>query len=43
VDVVTQNQETVHCAVLTDCGQTLEGSGGQSDTEPIDGTVGGND
>ena len=39
VDVVTQNQQTVHCEVLTDSGQTVEGSSGHSDTEPTDGTV----
>jgi hypothetical protein len=35
---VTQNQQTVQCEVLTDSGQTLKGSFGNSDTEPTDGT-----
>ena len=38
VDTVTQNQQTVQCEVLTDNGQTAEGSSGHSDTEPTDGT-----
>ena len=37
--IVTQNQQTVQCEVLTDSGQTVEGSSGHSDTEPTDGTV----
>ena len=39
MDIVTQNQQTVQCEVLTDSGQTVEGSSGHSDTEPTDGTV----
>jgi len=33
VDIVTQNQETVQCEVLTDSGQIVETSSGHSDTE----------
>ena len=39
VDIVTQNQQTVQCEVLTESGQTLAKSSGHSDTEQIDGTV----
>jgi len=39
VDIVTQNQHTVQCEVLTDSGQNLVDSSGHSDTEPTDGTV----
>ena len=39
MDIVTQNQQTVHCEVLTDSGQTVEDSSGHSDTVPRDGTV----
>jgi len=39
VDIVTKNQQTVQCEVLTDSGQTVEGSSGHSDKEPTDGTV----
>ena len=51
MDIVTQNEQTVHCEVqtdsgqtvqcevLTDSGQTVEGSSGHSDTESTDGTV----
>jgi len=38
VDIVTQNQQNVHCEVLTDSGQTVEDSSVYSDTEPTDGT-----
>jgi hypothetical protein len=34
VGIVTQNQQTVRCEVLTDSGQTVEGSSERSDTEP---------
>jgi hypothetical protein len=43
VDIVTQNQQTVHCEVLTDSGQTLHDFSGHSDTEPTDGVVWGTD
>jgi len=39
VDVVTQNQQTVRCEVLTETGQNVEDSSGRSDTESTDGTV----
>jgi len=39
VDIVTENKQRVQCEVLTDSGQTLEGSSGHSDTEPTEGTV----
>ena len=31
MDIVTQNQQTVQCEVLTDSGQTVEGSSVHSD------------
>jgi len=37
--IVTQNQETVQCEVLTYSGQSVEESSGHSDTKPSDGTV----
>ena len=40
MDNVTQTQQTVQCGLLTDSGQSVEGSNGHSDTEPSDGTVG---
>jgi len=43
VDIVTQNQQTVNCEVLTDCGQTVEDSSGHGDTEPTDVAVWGRD
>jgi len=39
VDIVTQNQQTVPCEVVTDIGQTVEDSSGHSDREPTEGTV----
>ena len=39
MDILTQNQQTVQCEVLTDSGQTLEDSSGHSDTEPTHGTI----
>ena len=33
VDIVTQNRQTVQCEVMTDSGQTVEGSSGHSDTD----------
>jgi len=39
VDIVTQNQKTVQCEALTNSGQTVEDSGGHSDTEQTGGTV----
>ena len=39
VDIVTQNQRTVHCEVLTDSGMTVEDSSVHSDTESTDCTV----
>ena len=35
--IVTQNQQTVHCEVLTDSGQTVEDIGGHSGTELTEG------
>ena len=37
--IVAQFQQKVQCGVLTDNGQTVEDSIGNSDTEPRDGTV----
>ena len=37
MDIVTQNQQTVQCEILTDSGQTVEHSSGHSDTEPSTG------
>ena len=39
VDIVLQNQETEQCEVITDSGQTVEDSSGQSNTEKTDGTA----
>jgi len=39
VDIVTENQQRVQCELLTDSGQTVEGSSGHSDREPTEGTV----
>jgi hypothetical protein len=39
VDIVTQNQQTVLCVVLTYSGQTVEDNSGHSDTESKDGTL----
>jgi len=39
VVLVTQNQQTVHCEVLTYSGQAVGDSSGHSDTEPTDCTV----
>jgi len=39
VDIVTQNQQTVQCVVLTDSGQIVEDSSGQNNTEPTDCTL----
>jgi hypothetical protein len=39
MDIVTQNQQNLQCELLTDSGQTVEDSSGQSDTEPTDVTV----
>jgi hypothetical protein len=39
VDKVTQNKQTVQCELMTNSGQTVEGSNGQSDAEPTDGSV----
>jgi len=39
VVIVTQNQQTVECKVVTEDGQNLEDSSGHSDTEPTDSTV----
>ena len=36
MDIVTQNQQTVKCEVLTDSRQTVEDSSGYSDTEPTE-------
>ena len=33
MDIVIETQQTVQCKVLTDSGQTVEGSSGHSDTE----------
>jgi hypothetical protein len=33
------DRNQMECEVLTDSGQTVEGSSGHSDTEPTDGTV----
>jgi len=38
-DTVTQNQQTVKCEVLTDTGETVEGSCGHNDTEPTNDSV----
>jgi hypothetical protein len=38
MDLVTQNQQTLDCELLTDSGQTVEDSNGHSDAEPTDGT-----
>ena len=43
MDIVTQNQETVQCEILTDSEQVVEDNSGHSDTEPTDGTVCGTD
>jgi hypothetical protein len=43
VDIVTQNQQTVRCEVLSDSGQTVHDISGHSDTEPTDGVVLGTD
>ena len=40
MDNVTQTQQKVQCGLLTDSGQSAEGSNGHSDTEPSDDTVG---
>jgi hypothetical protein len=40
---VTQNEQTVHCDVLTDSGETLDDSSGQSDTEQSVCILGGKD
>jgi len=39
VDTVRQKQETLHFEILTDIGQTAEGSSRQRDKEPRDGNV----
>ena len=39
MDTVTQSQQKVHCELLTDSGQNVEGDSGQINTEPTDGTV----
>ena len=36
---MTQNQEMVFCEVLTDIGQTIEGSSAHTDTEQRGGTA----
>ena len=38
MDIVTENQQSVHCEVLAESGMTVEGSIGHSDTESTDGT-----
>ena len=43
MDIVTQNQQTVECKVVTEDGQTLEGTSDHSGTELRDGTVQGTD
>jgi len=41
LDIETQNQQTVECEILTDSGQTLEDSIGQSDKnqQTVEGNV----
>jgi len=39
VDLLSQNQQTVQCDVLTDIGQTVEECSEHSDTESRGGTV----
>jgi len=43
VGTVTQNEQTVHCDVLTDSGETLDDSSWHSDTEPRGCILGGKD
>jgi hypothetical protein len=37
--IVKQNQHTVHCEVLTDIGENLEGRFGYNDTQILLGTM----
>jgi len=39
MDIVTENQQTVHSEVLTDSVITVEDSSGHSETESKDGTL----
>ena len=39
MDIVKQNQKTVHCEILTDSRITVEDISGHSNTEQTDGTV----
>jgi len=39
VDIVTQNQQTIHCEELTDSGETVEDMSGHRDSGTTHGTI----